>query len=62
MSAEQPALELAAAQSALARVLSWFKPEDKFGSYRYVRATRAQLAHAYQDGALTVPEDLQRFL
>lgn len=50
----------AAAQAALARVLSWFA--DSAGTYRYARATRAQLAHAYQDGGLDVPEELRRFL
>lgn len=61
--AEQPAPaaapELAAAQAALARVLSWFRAN---GAYRKAEVTRAQLAHAYQDGGLEVPEELRRFL
>lgn len=60
----QPAPELAevintAAQAALARVLSWFAAD---GTRRGASATRAQLARAYADGGLTVPEELRRFL
>jgi hypothetical protein len=60
----QPAPELAevintAAQAALARVLSWFAAD---GTRRDASATRAQLARAYADGGLTVPEELRRFL
>jgi hypothetical protein len=51
-----------AAQAALARVLSWFAPPFEGSAKRDASATRAQLAHAYQDGRLTVPEDLRRFL
>jgi hypothetical protein len=62
---QQPVPELAAmtgtaqAQAALARVLSWF---PLTGTRNEASATRAQLAHAYQDGGLTVPEELRRFL
>jgi uncharacterized membrane protein len=59
----QPAPELAAAfpaaKAALARVLSWFPVT---GTRNEATATRAQLAHAYQDGGLDVPEELRRFL
>jgi hypothetical protein len=51
--------ELAAALAALARVLSWFPVG---GTRNEASATRAQLAHAYRDGGLTVPEDLRRFI
>lgn len=51
--------EFPAAQAALARVLSWFRAN---GAYRKAEVTRAQLAHAYQDGGLEVPEELRRFL
>lgn len=62
---EQPAPAAApeppfpAAQAALARVLSWFAGD---GTRREAAATRAQLAHAYQDGGLPVPDELRRFL
>jgi hypothetical protein len=69
---EQPAPELAAApelraamretskvQDVVARMLSWFGGD---GTRRHASATRAQLAHAYRDGGLTVPEELRRFL
>lgn len=49
----------AAAQAALARVLSWFTGT---GTHWDAMATRAQLAHAYHDGGLDVPEELRRFL
>ena len=72
---EQPAPELAAARPGealaadnarlreqLAEVLGWFTEEPVVSSRRYASATRAQLARAYKDGALTVPEELRRFL
>ena len=46
----------------LAKVLGWFTEETAVSSRRYASATRAQLARAYKDGALTVPEELRRFL
>ena len=47
------------AQAALARVLSWFPVT---GTRNEATATRAQLAHAYRDSGLTVPDELRRFL
>jgi hypothetical protein len=55
----QPAPELAAATAVLRRVLEWFPVT---GTRNEASATRAQLAHAYRDGGLTVPEELRRFL
>ena len=52
-------LAFPAAQAALARVLSWFAAT---GTRREASATRAQLAHAYADGGLTVPDELRKFL
>jgi len=51
--------DVTAARAALARVLSWFADG---GTRRDAMATRAQLARAYADGGLTVPEELRRFL
>jgi uncharacterized coiled-coil protein SlyX len=50
------------AREQLGRVLSWFKEEPVVSSFRYASATRAQLASAYQDGGLDVPDELRRFL
>ena len=55
----QPEPAAAPGPAALARVLSWFAAG---GTRREASATRAQLAHAYADGGLTVPEELRRFL
>jgi len=51
--------ETAQAEAALARVLSWFAPH---GTREAANVTRAQLARAYADGGLQVPEEMRRFL
>lgn len=59
MSTDAAMTGTAQAQAALARVLSWFPVA---GTRNEASATRAQLASAYQDGGLDVPEELRRFL
>jgi hypothetical protein len=57
--APKPAPELAAAMAVLRRVLEWFPTG---GTRNEASATRAQLAAAYLDGGLNVPEELRKFL
>jgi hypothetical protein len=57
--AAAPAPELAAAMAVLRRVLEWFPTG---GTRNEASATRAQLASAYLDGGLNVPEELRKFL
>lgn len=72
---EQPAPGLAAApelreamaetrkvREQLATVLGWLRAVDGITRVQVGNVTRAQLARAYQDGGLQVPEELRRFL
>lgn len=47
-------------RAAHASTLAWF--DGQTGTRREATVTRAQLASAYRDGGLSVPEELVRFL
>ena len=45
-----------ALREQLAKILAWFAEEPVVSSRRYASVTRAQLASAYRDGGLSVPD------
>jgi hypothetical protein len=58
---EALAADNARLREQLAKVLGWFQAHPGWAKQE-ATATRAQLASAYRDGGLTVPDELRRFL
>jgi len=54
---EALAADNAKLRDTLTRILSWFTEEAVVSSRRYASVTRTQLAGAYRDSGLTVPEE-----
>jgi hypothetical protein len=49
-------------QDILAKVLGWFTPPRQGWSMYEASVTRSQLANAYRDGGIPMPNELRRFL